>query len=69
MGNVLSLPLNVISNMNVSNFAKYISIQNVKILLGGCLTCEEIEGGYSQEMMGLVIRSKNPQITSKIVPA
>ena len=24
--------------MNVSKFAKYFSIQNVKILLGGCLT-------------------------------
>jgi len=25
------------------------------ILLGGCLTCEELVGGYSQEMMGLVL--------------
>ena len=24
-------------------------------LLGGCLTCEELSGGYLQEMMGLVL--------------
>jgi len=29
--------------------------KNVGILLGGCLTCEELSGGYLQEMMGLVL--------------
>jgi len=28
---------------------------NVGILLGGCLTCEELSGGYLQEMTGLVL--------------
>ena len=35
---------------------KYVVIyKNVGILLGGCLTCEELSGGYSQEMMGLIL--------------
>ena len=29
--------------------------KNVGILLGGSLTCEELSGGYSQEVMGLVL--------------
>ena len=28
--------------------------KNVGILLGECLTCEELSGGYSQGMMGFV---------------
>ena len=29
--------------------------KEVGILLGGCLTCEELSGDYSQEMMGMVL--------------
>jgi len=29
-------------------------LQELGNLLGGCLTCEELSGGYSKEMMGLV---------------
>ena len=31
-------------------------LQEMGILLGGCLTCEELVGGYSQWMMGLVLK-------------
>ena len=34
-------------------------LQGSGILLGGCLTCEELVGGYSQEMMGLVLGEPN----------
>ena len=30
--------------------------KEVGILLGGCLTCEELVGGYLQKMMGLVLK-------------
>ena len=30
-------------------------IQEKGILLGECLTCEELSGGYLQEMMGLTL--------------
>jgi len=33
----------------------------VGILLGDCLTCEELSGGYSQEMMGLFFVSDSQE--------
>ena len=42
MGNVLSLLLNDMSNMNVSILQNDYRVQNVGILLGGCLTVKNL---------------------------
>jgi len=49
--NVLSLLLDDTINMNVSILQNDYRIQNVGKLLGGCLTCEELVGGYSQVIL------------------
>ena len=33
-------------------------LQEYGILLGGCLTCEELSGSYSQEMMDVTLRGE-----------
>jgi len=45
--------------MNVSILQNNFRIQNVGILLGGCLTLWRISGGYSQRMMELILKLFN----------
>ena len=47
-------PISVLGEPNIYHDSG-VFYKEVGILLGGCLTCEELSGDYSQEMMGMVL--------------
>ena len=52
-GHFFVIPCNNSSLYNINR----LELQEYGVLLGGCLTYEELSGGYSQEMMWLDLKT------------